>query len=73
MSTRRRIKYVHEGHYVAEVEVELIDDGSAWAPYLSLDDAEKLEGVRAALARGNVTAASRQARVFTLHSVAASR
>ena len=26
MSTRKRIKYVHEGKYVAEVNVELLED-----------------------------------------------
>ena len=73
MSTRNRVKYIHEGKYVAEVTVELIEDASAWSPYLSLGDAEKLEDVRAALARGDVPAASKQARVFTLQPVAASR
>ena len=73
MSTRSRVKYIHEGKYVAEVAVELIEDDSAWSPYLSMDDAEKLEDVRVALARGDVVAASKQASVYTLQPVAASR
>jgi hypothetical protein len=73
MNSRRRVKYIHEGKFVAEVAVELIEDDSAWSPYLSLDDAEKLDDVRAALARGDVITASKQARVYTLQPVAAAR
>jgi hypothetical protein len=73
MSTRKRVKYVHEGTYVAAVDVQLIEDETAWSPYLSLADAEKLEDVRAALVRGDIGTASKWARIFTLQPVAASR
>jgi hypothetical protein len=73
MSKRKRVKYVHEGKYVAEVDVELIEDETKWSPYLSLEDAEKLDDVRAALARGDLDAASKHARIFTLQPVAATR
>ena len=51
MKTRHYTKLVHEGKYVAEVEVELIETDSGWSPYLSLDDAFKLDDVREALRR----------------------
>lgn len=70
MKTRRYTKLVHEGEYVAEVEVELIETDSSWSPYLSLDDAFKLDDVREALRRGDVRTASRQARLFTLTPLA---
>ena len=70
MRTRRFTKMVHEGKYVAEVDVELIETDSGWSPYLSLDDAFKLDDVRDALRRGDLSAASRQARLFTLTPVA---
>jgi hypothetical protein len=70
MKTRQYTKLVHEGEYVAEVEVELIETDSGWSPYLSLDDAFKLDDVREALRRGDVRTASRQARLFTLTPVA---
>ena len=69
MSTRRFRKLIHEGDFVAEVEVELIEADGGWSPYLSLDDAYKLDDVREALRRGDIRAASRQARVFTLTPV----
>ena len=54
MRTRHRTKLVHEGGYVAEVEVELIEPDQGWSPYLTLDDACKLDDVREALRRGDV-------------------
>ena len=73
MGKRHRIKYVHEGKYVAEVDVELLDDETEWSPYLSVEDANKLDDVRDALKRGDVAAASKLARVFELRPVATSR
>lgn len=70
MRKRHHKKYVHEGQYVAEVEVELLDTDEGWSPYLSLDDAKKLDDVRVALRTGDVKAASRLARVFLLTPVA---
>jgi hypothetical protein len=70
MRKRHQTKLVHEGQYAAEVDVELIDTGDAWSPYLSLDDAYKLDDVRDALRRGDFRSASRLARVFTLTPVA---
>jgi hypothetical protein len=69
MSTKRHTKFVREGKYAAEVDVELIEEGNGWSPYLSLDDARKLDEVREALRRGDIEAASRRARVFSLTPV----
>lgn len=70
MSIRHRKKLVHEGSFAAEVEVALIEDESGWSPYLSVADAEKLDRVRDALRRGDVKAAARIGRVFSLTPVA---
>ena len=69
MTSRRHTKLVREGPYVAEVDVELIETGDGWSPYLSLDDAYKLDDVREALRREDIRAASRRARVFSLTPV----
>jgi hypothetical protein len=71
MSTRRHTKFVREGRYAAEVDVDLIEDGNGWSPYLSVDDARRLDEVRNALRRGDIQAASRHARVFNLTPVSA--
>ncbi len=70
MSKRLHTKLIHEGDYVAKVDVELIDGDEGWSPYLSLDDAKKLDDVREALRRGDVKSASRLARIYTLTPVA---
>ena len=66
MSRRTRIKFIHEGEYAAEVEVELIDDETGWSPYVFVEDAYKLDDVRDALRRGALKTASRQAIVYHL-------
>lgn len=70
MKGHRISKLVHEGNYVAEVEVEMIDTDDGWSPYLSVEDACKLDGVRDALRRGDLKAATRIARVYSLTPVA---
>ncbi len=64
-------RLVHVGKYVAEVEVESLPDDEAWGPYLSLDDALKLERIEKALKAGDLKAAGAEARVFELKPVAA--
>jgi hypothetical protein len=70
MKKRLHKKLVHEGPYVAEVEVELIETDEGWSPYLSLQDAYKLDDVRAALRRGDIESAARLSSVFSLTPVA---
>ena len=70
VSARPTTKLVHEGDYVAEVAVELLESDESWAPFLSLADAQKLDAVREALRRGDVKAANKYARVFRLVPVA---
>jgi hypothetical protein len=70
MKKRCRTKLVHEGKYVAEVDVELLETGDEWSPYLSLNDAYKLDDIRDALRRGDVKSAAQHGRVFTLTPIA---
>jgi hypothetical protein len=69
--TRSSKEFVHEGKYVAEVSVELIEDDTAWSPYFSPDEVRKLDAVRLALRRGDIAEAARHGRVFELTPVAA--
>ena len=66
MTTRLHSKLIHEGNYVAEVEVQLIDSDTGWSPYLSLEDAYKLDDVREALRNNNLKRASQLSHVFSL-------
>jgi hypothetical protein len=49
-----------------------MDADEGWFPYLSLDDAKKLDDVREALRKGDVKTATRLARIYTLKPVTAS-
>lgn len=67
---RHHKKYIHEGSYVAEVEVTFEYPKTGWSPLLSLEDAYKLEDVREALRRGDLSTASSMAQIFSLTPVA---
>lgn len=66
MNRRRGTKLVREGQYAAEVEVEWIESDTGWSPYLSLEDAHRLDEVREALRHGDLKRAGQLARVFQL-------
>jgi hypothetical protein len=70
-TTRKRMKLIHEGKYAAEVPVELIEDDTAWSPYLTPDDVRKLDAVRLALRRGDIAEASQYGRIYELTPVTA--
>lgn len=71
MKKQKRTKLVYEGRYLAEVDVELLVADDEWSPYLSVQDAYKLEDVREALKKGDTTAAARYGRVFSLTPIGA--
>jgi hypothetical protein len=67
---RKSLKLIREANYLAEVPVEMIEDDTGWSPYLSLDDARKLDAVRLALRRADVEAAAKHGDVFKLTKIA---
>lgn len=69
MSNRQITKLVHEGEYVAEITVELIETDGEWAPYLSIDDAYKLDNARAALRQHDTNTAAKYGTVYRLTPV----
>ena len=64
--TRNTVKLIRQGRYAAEIPVELIEDDTGWSPYLSIEDAAKLDAVRKALRRGDIAAAAEHGPVFEL-------
>ncbi|MYD85572.1 MAG: hypothetical protein F4018_03880 [Acidobacteria bacterium] len=64
------MKFVRDGTFAADVNIEIVEEEGGWAPYLSLEDAYKLDDVRDALCAGDVERASRlAARVYRLTPV----
>jgi hypothetical protein len=67
MSSKSTTRLVREGEFVAEVAVTLVETGGGWTPYLSLEDAYKLDDVREALRTGDIKRAARLSnRVYRL-------
>ena len=74
MSVKTATKLVREGDLVAEVEVQLHEEEHGWAPYLSLEDANRLDDVRDALRSGDVDrAATLASRVYRLTPLTTAR
>lgn len=72
MRNRKKVKYLHEGRYVAEVEVEVVEDDTGWSPYIRVEDALKLDDVRAALRNGDLLSAAKFGQIYELHPVSPS-
>lgn len=70
IKSKKQIKSVREGNYLAEVDVELIVSDESWSSYLSPKDATKLDTVREALKNEDIKRASEMAKVYFLKSVA---
>ena len=70
MKKQQRKKLIHEGQYLAEVNVELLVTDDEWSPYLTVEDAYKLDDVREALKKGDTATAARYGRVFSLTPIA---
>ena len=69
MTKRNHTRLVYDCSYIAEVDVEILDTGESWSPYLSLEDAQKLDDVRESLREGDLQRATSFARVFSLTPV----
>ena len=70
MKRRKKTKYIHEGRYVAEIEVEVVEDEVGWSPYLGIDDAYRLDDVRDALRQGDLNSGAKYGRIYELRPVA---
>ena len=67
MTVKPCTRLVREGEFAAEVSVRLIEGADACSPYLSVDDACRLDDVRDALRTGDMQRASHIAtRVYRL-------
>ncbi len=71
MKRKRISKLIRVDNYAAEVEVELLYTDDDWSPFLSVEDAAKLDKVRQALRKKDIKSAARIANVYRLGPVAA--
>ncbi len=66
MKTKKQTKIIHEGKYMAEIEVDITYNDDPWSPYLSLEDAEKLDRVRLALRQNDIKTAAKFGCIYHL-------
>ena len=63
-------KRLRHGNLMAEITVKLAPDDGAWGPYLSLEDAEKIERMDEALKAGDIVAAAKDAKIYEVMAMA---
>ncbi len=66
MRKRKKTKLVHEGQYVVEVDVDLVEDDTGWSPCLTVEDANKLDDARDALRKGDLKTAGKYGQIYEL-------
>ena len=71
IKTKTHTKIIHEGEYMAEVSVEMTYTPDDWSPYLSLQEAEKLDNLRLALRQNDLQKASQIAKIYHLTPILA--
>ncbi|WP_198949488.1 hypothetical protein [Halovibrio salipaludis] len=55
---------------MAEIRVQLLEDDAGWSPYLSVDEAYVLDGVREALRQGDLETAAWYGRIYEMRPIA---
>ncbi len=70
MNKSHHTKFIHEGQYAAAVEIEWVESDTGWPPYLSVEDAQKLDDVREALKTGDLRKTGHVARIYQLTPLA---
>lgn len=69
MKTKTQTKIIRQGEYIAEIEITLTYTDKDWSPYLSLEEAEKLDNLRLALQKNDLKTATQLARIYHLTPV----
>lgn len=69
-NTKTQTKIIREGEYLAEIEITLTYTDEDWSPYLSLEEAEKLDNLRLALQNNDLKTATQLATIYHLTPVA---
>jgi hypothetical protein len=72
MNTKPQTKIIRQGEYIAEIEITLTYTEDDWSPYLSLEEAEKLDKLRLALQNNDLKTATQLARIYHLTPVTVS-
>ncbi|AFZ46887.1 hypothetical protein Cyast_0915 [Cyanobacterium stanieri PCC 7202] len=68
-NTKTQTKIIRQGEYIAEIDVTLTYTDEDWSPYLSVEEAEKLDNLRFALQNNDLKTAIQLAHIYRLTPV----
>lgn len=69
MNTKTQTKIIRQSEYLAEIQITLTYTDHDWSPYLSLEEAGKLDNLRLALQNKDLKTASQFAKIYHLTPV----
>ncbi|WP_017292596.1 hypothetical protein [Geminocystis herdmanii] len=72
MKTKTQTKIIRQGEYLAEINIIVTYTDDDWSPYLSLEEAQKLDNLRLALENKDLKTATQLAQIYHLTPVALS-
>jgi hypothetical protein len=70
MGTITRTKRIYVGDVMAELDVVMSDEPDAWGPHVDPSELDRIDEVRRALKSGNLEAASKSARLYSVKPLA---
>jgi len=70
MSKFTKIKRIYAGDVMAEIEVEMTDEPESWGPHIEPSEVDRIDGLRKALKSGDLKAASKQAKLYSVKPLA---
>ena len=70
MSTFTKIKRIYVGDVMAEIDVVMTEEPSAWGPHIDPSELDRIDELRRALKSGDLKAASKEARLYSVKPLA---
>ena len=70
MGTYKKTKRLYVNDVMAEIDVAMTDEPEAWGPHIEPSELDRIDGVRAAIKAGDLQAAAREARLYSVKPLA---
>jgi len=70
MGTLTKTKRLYVGDVMAEIEVNMTDEPEAWGPHIDPEELDRIDSIREALKSGNLEAAAKEARLYSVKPLA---
>jgi hypothetical protein len=70
IGTSTKTKRIYVGDVMAEIDVVMSDEPSAWGPHIDPSELDRIDQVRRELKSGDLKAASKQAKLYSVKPLA---